>query len=135
MKKLLLGALALTAVAAAQARTLSPEEALQRALSGASSQAKAVALTAPELVAEGLAREFVSHVQSMRKEADFEVTQRIVVTAEVDADVQAALTTHADYVKNETLATELNFGACPDSPALPDVDLNGHAAKIRVAKA
>ena len=89
----------------------------------------------PELVAEGLAREFVSHVQSMRKEADFEVTQRIVVTAEVDADVQAALTTHADYVKNETLATELNFGACPDSPALPDVDLNGHAAKIRVAKA
>ena len=89
----------------------------------------------PELVAEGLAREFVSHVQSMRKEADFEVTQRIVVTAEVDADVQAALTTHADYVKNETLATELNFGACPDSPALSDVDLNGHAAKIRVAKA
>ena len=89
----------------------------------------------PELVAEGLAREFVSHVQSMRKEADFEVTQRIVVTAEVDADVQAALTTHADYVKNETLATELNFGACPDSPALPDVDLNGHAAKIVVAKA
>lgn len=53
MKKLLLGALALTAVVAAQARTLSPEEALQRALSGASSQAKAVALTAPELVAEG----------------------------------------------------------------------------------
>ena len=44
MKKLLLGALALTAVAAAQARTLSPEEALQRALSGASSQAKAVAI-------------------------------------------------------------------------------------------
>ena len=53
MKKLLLAALALTAVAAAQARTLSPEEALQRALSGASSQAKAVALTAPELGAEG----------------------------------------------------------------------------------
>ena len=86
----------------------------------------------PELVAEGLAREFVSHVQSMRKEADFEVTQRIVVTAEVDADVQAALTTHADYVKNETLATVLSFAACPDAASC---DLNGHAAKIRVAKA
>ncbi len=86
----------------------------------------------PELVAEGLAREFVSHVQSMRKEADFEVTQRIVVTAEVDADVQAALTTHADYVKNETLATALSFATCPDAASC---DLNGHAAKIRVAKA
>ena len=86
----------------------------------------------PELVAEGLAREFVSHVQSMRKEADFEVTQRIVVTAEVDADVQAALTTHADYAKNETLATALSVATCPDAASC---DLNGHAAKIRVDKA
>ena len=86
----------------------------------------------PALVAEGLAREFVSHVQAMRKEADFEVTQRIAVTAEVDADLRAALTTHADYVKAETLATALSFAACPDAASC---DLNGHAAKIRVAKA
>ena len=84
----------------------------------------------PELISEGLAREFVSHVQSMRKEADFEVTQRIVVTAEVDAELQAALTAHADYVKTETLATELVFAAC----AAEACDLNGHAAKIAVAK-
>ena len=86
----------------------------------------------PALVAEGLAREFVSHVQAMRKEADFEVTQRIAVTAEVDADLRAALTAHADYVKAETLATALSFAACPDAASC---DLNGHAAKIRVAKA
>ena len=86
----------------------------------------------PALIAEGLAREFVSHVQAMRKEADFEVTQRIAVTAEVDADLRAALTAHADYVKAETLATALSFAACPDAASC---DLNGHAAKIRVAKA
>ena len=86
----------------------------------------------PALVAEGLAREFVSHVQAMRKEADFEVTQRIAVTAEVDADLRDALTAHADYVKAETLATALSFAACPDAASC---DLNGHAAKIRVAKA
>ena len=85
----------------------------------------------PELVAEGLAREFVSHVQSMRKEADFEVTQRIVVTAEVDAETQAALAAHADYVKAETLAVSLAFAPCEGAAA----DLNGHAAKISVAKA
>ena len=85
----------------------------------------------PELVAEGLAREFVSHVQSMRKEADFEVTQRIVVTAEVDAETEAALTAHVDYVKAETLALSLDFAPCEGA----SVDLNGHAAKIAVAKA
>ena len=86
----------------------------------------------PALIAEGLAREFVSHVQAMRTEADVEVTQRIAVTAEVDADLRAALTAHADYVKAETLATALSFAACPDAASC---DLNGHAAKIRVAKA
>ena len=86
----------------------------------------------PALIAEGLAREFVSHVQAMRKEAYFEVTQRNAVTAEVDADLRAALTAHADYVKAETLATALSFAACPDAASC---DLNGHAAKIRVAKA
>ena len=86
----------------------------------------------PALVAEGLAREFVSHVQAMRKEADFEVTQRIAVTAEVDADLRAALTAHADYVKAETLATALTFAACPDAASC---DLNGHAAKIVVVQA
>ena len=86
----------------------------------------------PELVAEGLAREFVSHVQAMRKEADFEVTQRIAVAAEVDAELQAALTAHAGYVKAETLATALTFAPCPGAAPC---DLNGHAAKIAVVKA
>ena len=84
----------------------------------------------PELVAEGLAREFVSHVQAMRKEADFEVVQRIVVTATVDDELKAALEAHADYVKGETLADSLVFAECGGA----ECDLNGHKAKIEVAK-
>ena len=86
----------------------------------------------PELVAEGLAREFVSHVQAMRKEADFEVTQRIRVTVEADDELKAAIEAHRAYVTAETLATALDFAACGDASS---VDLNGHAAKIRVEKA
>ena len=56
--------------------TRSPKTGLVVASEGAIVVGLETALT-PELVAEGLAREFVSHVQSMRKEADFEVTQRI----------------------------------------------------------
>ena len=82
----------------------------------------------PELVAEGIAREFVSHVQAMRKEADFEVTQRIAVTVETDAEAKAALEVHLDYVKNETLAREFSFAEVAAEP----MDLNGHEAKVSV---
>jgi len=82
----------------------------------------------PALVAEGLAREFVSHVQAMRKEADFEVTQRIAVTVEADAEMKAALEVHLDYVKGETLAVSLGF-----APVAGDkTDLNGHHTGIAI---
>jgi isoleucyl-tRNA synthetase len=83
----------------------------------------------PELLAEGLARECVSHVQAMRKAADFEVTQRIALTVAADDALRAALLAHVDYVKNETLAVSLDFGDLPDAQA---VDLNGHAARLHV---
>jgi isoleucyl-tRNA synthetase len=82
----------------------------------------------PTLVAEGIAREFVSHVQAMRKEADFEVTQRIAIAVDTDAEVNAALEAYLDYVKNETLAVDFAFADVDAEP----VDLNGHQAKVSV---
>ena len=87
----------------------------------------------PALIAEGNAREFVSHVQSMRKEADFEVTQRIVVTVAADAEMKAALEAHLDYVKNETLAVKVEMAEKADG--VESVELNGHRTNIKVEKA
>ncbi len=84
----------------------------------------------PELIAEGNAREFVSHVQAMRKEADFEVTQRIKVSVSGDAELKSSLEAHLDYVKNEILAVELSI-----SEGAGEVDLNGHLTAIAVEKA
>jgi isoleucyl-tRNA synthetase len=109
--------------------TRSPKSGLVVASEGAIVVGLETALT-PELIAEGLAREFVSHVQSMRKEADFEVTQRIVVTVETDPEMSAALERYIDYVKNETLTREFKFGA-NDSV---ETELNGHSAKIKIEK-
>ena len=106
----------------------SPREGLVVASFGEAVVALETSLS-PELVAEGLAREFVSHVQSMRKEADFEVTQRIVVTVDADDEMRSALESHVDYVKGETLALELAFAANEGAA----VELNGHSAKISVA--
>ncbi len=107
--------------------TRTPKAGLVVASEGAAVVGLETSLT-PELVAEGLAREFVSHVQSMRKDADFEVTQRIEVVVDADAEVRSAIEAHADYVKTEILALKLVFGPSEGEA----VDLNGRAARIAV---
>ena len=60
-----------------------------------------------ELAAEGLARDVIRGVQQARKDADFDVSDRIRLTLTADAAVLAAVATHAELVKSETLALEL----------------------------
>ena len=60
-----------------------------------------------ELAAEGLARDVVRAVQQARKDADFDVSDRIELTLTAAADVLAAVATHAELVKSETLTLEL----------------------------
>lgn len=109
--------------------TRTPKDDLVVASQGAIVVGLETALT-PELIAEGNAREFVSHVQSMRKEADFEVVQRIAVTVSCDAEMKAALEAHLDYVRNEILAVSVTI-----AEGEGEVSLNGHKTGIVIAKA
>ena len=109
--------------------TRTPKDDLVVASQGAIVVGLETALT-PELIAEGNAREFVSHVQSMRKEADFEVVQRIAVTVSCDAEMKAALEAHLDYVRNEILAVSVTI-----VEGEGDIGLNGHKTGIVIAKA
>ncbi len=84
----------------------------------------------PELIAEGNAREAVSHIQSMRKEADFEVTQRITIAIKTDEEMKAALEKYLDYVKSETLALAIDI-----TLGTGEIELNGHKTQIEVKKA
>ena len=109
--------------------TRTPKDDLVVASQGAIVVGLETALT-PELIAEGNAREFVSHVQSMRKEADFEVVQRIAVTVSCDAEMKAALEAYLDYVRNEILAVSVTI-----TEGEGEVSLNGHKTGIVIAKA
>jgi len=84
-----------------------------------------------ELVAEGLAREFVSKVQAMRKEADFEVTQRIAIVVNAGEEVTGALEKFRDYIMAETLCVELDTAGRETRGAV-EVDLNGRPAGVGV---
>src|SRR5690348_5027863 len=63
----------------------------------------------PELRLEGLARELVSRVQRMRKEAGLAVSDRIAMTVSGTDEIRAVITTHGDWIGSEVLATELVF--------------------------
>ena len=60
-----------------------------------------------ELAAEGLARDVIRAVQSARKDADFDVSDRIKLTLKAEDDVLAAVAEHSELVKSETLTVEL----------------------------
>ncbi len=59
------------------------------------------------LLAEGLAREFVNRIQNMRKDAGYEVTDRIKIKFDGSNKIVEAVNSFRDYVANETLAEEL----------------------------
>ena len=83
-----------------------------------------------ELILEGLAREMVRTVQSLRKEADFVITDHIKVYYSGDEDIEKMLESYKEYVMNETLAEEI----INKEVSSEDYDLNGHMVKIEVEK-
>ncbi|MBR3085982.1 MAG: isoleucine--tRNA ligase, partial [Kiritimatiellae bacterium] len=85
----------------------------------------------PELVREGIAREFVKNVQNLRKEADFVVDQRIRISFAGDPEVADAVAAFAEWIREETLADSCEPGEVAASP----FDLNGRSCAIAVQKA
>ncbi|MDZ7331660.1 MAG: isoleucine--tRNA ligase [candidate division KSB1 bacterium] len=57
-----------------------------------------------ELLSEGLARDLVRHIQELRKEADFELNDRIHLFYQASGKIEEAIVKHADYIKAETLS-------------------------------
>jgi len=60
-----------------------------------------------ELKQEGIAREFINKIQNIRKESDFEVTDRIVLKIQKNEKFNLAVLNFSDYISNQTLASEL----------------------------
>ncbi len=63
----------------------------------------------PELEAEGIARDLVNRIQNIRKERDFNVTDRIIVQFERQELIEPALTHFAPYIMSETLADDVRL--------------------------
>jgi isoleucyl-tRNA synthetase len=62
-----------------------------------------------DLRSEGIARELVNRIQNLRKDSGFEVTDRISVKIQSDANLKSAVEKNLDYIKTETLTEKLEI--------------------------
>ncbi|WP_278712710.1 isoleucine--tRNA ligase [Eubacterium ventriosum] len=63
-----------------------------------------------ELIEEGFVREIISKIQTMRKEADFQVMDKIVVNVDKNDTIRAIIENNLDEIKSEVLADNVIFG-------------------------
>ena len=88
----------------------------------------------PELLEEGYAREVISKLQTMRKDAGFEVTDRVKVYYEAGEELARALENHRDFISQVVLATSFTQGGAPEGAFVQEWDINGQPAKLGIIK-
>jgi len=85
-----------------------------------------------ELKREGLARELISRVQRMRKEASLAVSDRIALTVGGSDELRAVIDAHGEWIASEVLATELvvRDKLTNRYDAMQELDLDGVVARV-----
>ncbi len=83
-----------------------------------------------DLLLEGLAREFVNKVNTMRREEGYAVTDRIILRVETTERVRNCFERHGHYICGEVLAVEVCFTRCEGT----SWDLNGEPTKMTLEK-
>ena len=86
----------------------------------------------PELIEEGFVRELISKVQTMRKEAGFEVMDRIRLYAADNEKILTVLNDHMDEIKDEVLADEIVLGSVAGYEK--EWSINGESVRMGVEK-
>ncbi|MCR5526496.1 MAG: isoleucine--tRNA ligase [Lachnospiraceae bacterium] len=86
----------------------------------------------PELVEEGMVRELISKIQTMRKDAGFEVMDKIAIYLEGNDVLAKYLTDNQDYVMKETMADSVSVGSA--AGFTKEWDINGEHVKLGVEK-
>ncbi|HEY55775.1 MAG TPA: isoleucine--tRNA ligase [Dehalococcoidia bacterium] len=88
----------------------------------------------PELVAEGVAREIVRRLQTMRRSAGFDIADHIVTYYQGDDYIKRVMADFADYIKQETLSRELAEGVPEEDAFTERHNLSGHDISLGVKR-
>lgn len=86
----------------------------------------------PELIEEGFVRELISKIQTMRKEAGFEVMDHILITSEGNEKIAGILEAHGEVIKSEVLAEDITLGKA--AGYTKEWNINGENVTLGVEK-
>ncbi|GBD88656.1 isoleucine--tRNA ligase [bacterium BMS3Abin03] len=86
------------------------------------------------LIAEGLAREFVNRIQNMRKDAGFEVTDKINIRFTGSEEIKNAIKSFTDYVAAETLAEHVENSEKLNGGFKQDWEIGDQSCSIQIEK-
>ena len=89
----------------------------------------------PELIQEGYAREVISKLQTMRKDAGFDVTDRILVSCQGEEEVTQAVKAFQPMIEKGVLAVAVDFSPAQADAYTQEWDINGKKAVLAVKKA
>ena len=85
-----------------------------------------------ELIEEGFVREVISKIQTMRKEADFEVTDKIVIYVDGNDKVSEIVKANAENIKGDVMAVDIKLGELAGYSK--EWNINGETVSIGVEK-
>ena len=88
----------------------------------------------PALIEKGFVRETISKLQTMRKEAGFEVVDRIAVTYQTTDALSAVLSKNAAEISAAVLATDFACAAAPEGAYAKEWNINGEKAVLSVRR-
>ena len=88
-----------------------------------------------ELISEGLAREFVNRIQNMRKDAGFEVIDKIKIFYKASDEIFHTVSIHKDYIASETLAIQIMQSEISDGGFNQEWKIGEQGCLIKIEKA
>ncbi len=83
----------------------------------------------PELINQGYVREVISKIQQLRKQADFEMMDRINIYIDADDEIKAAVCESEAFIMDETQADSIT-----EKSGIDEFDINGHKTGIAVER-
>ncbi len=87
-----------------------------------------------DLLHEGIAREFINRVQNMRKEANYEVTDRIQIGFKSENSIQLAVSSLEKYIMSETLAESITDSILSTADFVKEWDIDGTTVNISIKR-
>lgn len=88
----------------------------------------------PELRAEGFARELVNRIQNIRKDSDFDITDKVDVTLQRTPLTEAALASFEEYIAAQVLARDIRLAESGEITGSRVLDIDEEKVAVKVTR-